>query len=128
MRLTAEVDTAALIRALDRMPARVMVRTKAAAKVTADRIEREMRRRVPVRSGHTREQIRVEEDHARVGYVVLANDPRERTHLELYLEVGTKYMTARPFFYNAARLEEGAHDRRMRAAIAEAIEAEGLGD
>ena len=39
-----------------------------------------------------------------------------------------KFMTAQPFLFASARLEEGAHDRRAREAVQAAIDETGLGD
>jgi len=37
-------------------------------------------------------------------------------------------MTAKPFLFVSARLEEGAHDRRAREAVQAAIDEKGLGE
>lgn len=135
--LTIEVDTRDLIAALDRLGDEAERHVKAAAKVTADRIVAEARRRVARRadpatrptdrSGPTADLIRAEETHDGLGYIVLANDPRSREHVARYLEFGTTHMAARPFFFTSARLEEAAHLRRTEQALQDAIDAVGLG-
>lgn len=133
-------ETAALIAALDRLPDVMQERhTKPAAKVTADNIAREARARVRRRTGRTAAGITVEESHDGQGYVVLpfneqfelaiisAGNDQQPENLPIWLEFGTRFMTARPYFFASARLEEGAHDRRMRQAIQNAIDDVGLG-
>lgn len=66
-------------------------------------------------------------DGAATGFIVRANDPATKKHVESWLEFGTVHMTAKPFLFPAARLENTAHDRRMREAIEAAIADEGLG-
>jgi hypothetical protein len=99
---------------------------KAAAKVTADHIQTEGRARIRRRTGQTGEKITVEEARSRDGYVIFVGDPR--THIGSFNEFGTKFMTAKPFLFVSARLEEGAHDRRSRDAVQAAIDEIGLGD
>jgi hypothetical protein len=125
---SVDVDMAGTLAAMDRVGTEIERFTKPAARVTADRVAAEAARRVRRRTGHTAQQIRVEESHDRSGYVVLAYDPSTKKHVEVYLEFGTQFMTAFPFFFNAARLEEGPYDRRMRQAIQDGIDASGLGD
>lgn len=124
--LIIEVDTTALFAAMDAIPDAVHAYLKAAAKVTADKISSEAHARIRRRTGETAEKITVEETHSGDGYVVFVGDPR--THIASFLEFGTKFMTAKPFLFVSAQLEEGAHDRRSRDAVQAAIDAQGLGD
>jgi HK97 gp10 family phage protein len=124
--MTIDVDTTALVAALDAIPAAVHAQLKAAAKVTADNIATEARARVKRRTGQTGDAITVEETHNGDGYVVYVGDGRQ--HIGSYLEFGTKFMTAKPFLFASARLEEAAHDRRAREAVQAAIDEKGLGD
>ena len=127
--LTIDVDTEALLRAIDAMPDAVMAFLKPASKTTADNIANEARGRVARRTGATGDAITVEEAHSGDGYVVyVANAAEDWPHLDIGLEFGTKFMTERPFLIVSARLEEGAHDRRARAAVQAAIDARGFGD
>jgi hypothetical protein len=58
---------------------------------------------------------------------------KQMKHVGIWLEHGTRNkdgtvrQQAKPFFWEAARLEESAFERRMRAALAEAAEVTGLG-
>lgn len=123
---TVTVDTTALFAALDAIPAAVHAHLKAAAKVTATNIAREAKARIRRRTGKTGDAITVEETHNGDGYVIFTGNGRQ--HIAHFLEFGTKFMTAKPFLFASARLEEGAHDRRCREAIQDAIDAKGLGD
>jgi hypothetical protein len=124
--LTIDVDSAALIAALDGVATAIEARLKIEAKLTADNIDREATARVRRRTGQTAAAIVVEETHKGDGYVVMVGN--DRHHIGSYLEHGTKFMTAKPFLFASARLEEAAHDRRVRAAVQDVIDAKGLGD
>ena len=152
--LTASVESTALIAALDRLGVSVETYTKPTAKITADNIAREAKARVARRTGETAAGIVVDEDYGKVGYVVRTSDVvsgqeraqreseinsrasrlranrtyQQEAHVGLYLEYGTKHMSKREFFFPSVRLEEAAHDRRMRDAIQAAIDACGLGE
>ena len=136
-----DVDTSGLFRAMDQAVAAIERRTKAAAKDTADRVERNAKQRVARATGATAEGIHVEETYDGTGYVVLAWDQalaakawgagattREyNIGKPQWLEFGTVHMSARPFFFVSAEIEAAGHDRRMREAIADGIEEVGLG-
>lgn len=124
--MSIAVETQALIQALDRLGAKAEAYTRAAAFRTAENVRLEMQRRVARRTGRTAQSIIRTEDRGRKGYVVFVENP-DVPNIDLYLEFGTKHMSKRPFFFAAARLEEGAHDRRMREAIQQAITETGLG-
>lgn len=141
--MTIDVDLAPLIRALDEIPNAILAHLKPVAQQTAERIVAEAKARVARRTGHTAEQIRVEEtgepdvweqlvldksaddDFA---YIIRADDPTTKLHTEKWLEFGTKFETPRPFFFVAADLERGAYERASRQAIQDAIDETGLGD
>lgn len=122
---TITVDTTALLAALAAIPDAIAAHLKLAAKITADHIATEAKVRVRRRTGQTGEAITVEETHTGDGYVIFVGEGRQ--HIGSYLEFGTKYMTAKPFLFASARLEEGAHDQRAREAIQAAIDEQGLG-
>lgn len=135
--LTATVDAAALLAALDRVPASVARRVKAAAKVTAERIKTEAaarRRRATTGPGETARRLTVEETDT--GYLVYVQDPRvlrdgrllSMPNLPIWLEYGTKKMYPRPFLLPAAAIEEGPHLRRIAEAVQAAIDETGLGE
>jgi len=123
---TIAVDTSELLAALAAIPAEVHARLKAAAKTTAEAIATEARARVRRRTGQTGDAITVEETHSGDGYVIYTGNGRQ--HIASFLEFGTKFMTAKPFLFASARLEEGAHDRRCREAVQAAIDSTGLGE
>lgn len=137
--LTIEIDTTALVAAIDRVGAVAERRVLAAAKVTADRIVAEARSRVARRTGRTATGITAEVSRDGQAYVVLpfdrdfevallnAGNNQQAENLPLWLEFGTQKMTARPYFFVAARLEESAHLRRVRDAITTALAETGLG-
>jgi HK97 gp10 family phage protein len=123
---TITVDTAPLLAALAAIPGAVHAHLKAAARITAEAIATEARARVRRRTGQTGEAITVEETHTGDGYVIFVGAGRQ--HVGSFLEWGTRFMSAKPFLFASARLEEGAHDRRSREAVQAAIDEKGLGD
>jgi hypothetical protein len=125
--LTINVDTAALIDALTKYSAFAGRHLKDAAFITATAIRREARARVARATGETAQGITVEETHNKEGYVVFPYRP-DNPGLPGWIESGTEKMKARPFLMNSARLEEGAHMRRVREALDFAAEDAGLGD
>lgn len=114
-----------LLAALDAIPDAVLAELKIEAKVTADNIVREAKGRIRRRTGKTGDAIKVEESLDGTGYVVRVGSGRE--HIGSFLEFGTKYMTAKPYLFVSARLEEGGHDRRTREAVQRAIDQKGFG-
>lgn len=125
--MTIDVDEAALLSALAEMPVSVLRHLKPAAKVTADNIAAEAGRRVKRRTGKTAAGITVEETHNGEGYVIWVKRP-EMPNLPLWLAFGTKFMVGDDFLFASARLEAGAHERRAREAVQDAINEQGLGD
>lgn len=123
---TITVDTAALFAALDAIPDAVLAELRKAAKITADNIAREGKGRIRRRTGQTAEAITVEPSHDGTGYVVFVGN--NRAHIGSFLEFGTKFMSAKPWLFASARLEEGPHDRRAREAVQAAIDSKGLGE
>lgn len=124
MRLRIDVDARTLIAALERFPAAAEHHCYRAARVTADRIKTDALSRVARRTGQTASGITVDTAERDTGFVVYASNVDE-PGLPGWLEFGTKHMRARRFLFIAAMLEEGAHDRRMREAIQDAINEEG---
>lgn len=120
------MDSAAVVRMLEQLPATVEARLLSIAEQTAQRIATEARRRVPILTGVTREGIDVERmEQGGAGYVVVAYR-QQFPNLPLWLEKGTKHMTARPFFDVAAELERGPYARQVREALED--ELRGLGE
>jgi HK97 gp10 family phage protein len=123
---TITADDTALLATLDAIPAAIQAHLKAAAKITAEAIATEARARVRRRTGQTGDAITVEEARSGDGYVIYVGEGRQ--HIGSFLEFGTRFMTARPFLFTSARVEEGAHERRARDAVQAAIDEQGLGD
>jgi hypothetical protein len=74
-------DDRALLAALDRIGPAVEKYTKAAAKVTADAVQRTAQRIVARRTGATAAGIEVREDYSKKGYVVVTNDVMDEADL-----------------------------------------------
>lgn len=128
-RLTIDVDATALVAALDRLGAVAERYVKAAAEVTAQRIAEGARGRVRRATGQTAAAITVSEAPGPLGgYRVFVGSMQGRAaNLPQWLEFGTRKLSAQPFMFNSARLEEGAHERRIRQAIERAIAEQGFG-
>jgi hypothetical protein len=131
--MSISVEDADLLAALGRMSSTIARFTMPAAKATADNVVAEAQRRVARATGQTAEGITTKESRDGTGYVVLSDNAR-MPNLPLWIEFGTKQgkkgshaEPARPYFFASAQLEAGAHDRRMRDAVQDAIDAEGLG-
>ena len=149
MRFTVELNTSSLVAALAALGSKAESRLKSAAKRTAERVRNEAQRRVRQATGQTRAGIYAAEDYTKTGYVVATADSRldagqmvrggrrgtlrraprfkKGLHVGTYLEYGTVKMTAKPFFYVSATLEESAHRRRIAEAVSDAIADAGLG-
>ena len=124
-RLTISADTAELFAAIDKIPDAVAAALKENARVTAENIAAEARTRIAHRTFKTRDAIGVAETYKGDGYVVFVGD--DRGHIGSFLEFGTKYMTAKPWLFASARLEETAHDERALDAVQDVIDDAGLG-
>lgn len=124
--VTFEMDTTDFFAAIDAAPEVVARQLKRVAKVTADHIDAEATGRVRRRTGKTAEKIVVAEAYRGDGYVVYVARPR--TFIGRFNEFGTKFMTARPFLFVSARLEEGNHLKRSVDAVQDALNETGLGD
>lgn len=154
-RFTFSLDTRAVVASLERLGPAAEPYVKAAAKRTADAIQRGAQARVARRTGFTQKNIVVRESTTVTGYVVTMGDvvsetetarrrslgmksARSRYHQEphtgLWLEFGTvqgrpgSHTSApRPFLLPAGEIEQGPHRRRIVEAIQEAEAAIGLG-
>ncbi|HKY90104.1 MAG TPA: hypothetical protein VJM11_03655 [Nevskiaceae bacterium] len=104
----------------------IETRTKRASEESAQAVRREAQGRVARRTGATAAAIVVVESYDGQGYVVLV-DRQHMPRLPYWLEYGTRYMTARPFLFASALLEEGPHERRITEAVETGIAAAGLG-
>jgi hypothetical protein len=132
-KLTVDVDSRALYATLDRLGAIGEKHVKAAAKVTATpsrtRCGAASVATRPARRDRATTPRKASPSTSRTMGRGTSSTSTVRTcpNLPLWLEFGTKHMTASPFAFNSARLEEGAHDRRTRAAVQDAIDELGLG-
>src|SRR6266700_2374740 len=127
MNATFDLDTSALVKALDRIPDAILVKTRAASRISAEHIQREIRawlERMTHGTGQTADHITVEDSHSGHGAVIFANAKRSdgrgtRLHVPRWLEYGTTRLAARPFFFLFVHMEEAAHAQRIRTAMAE---------
>jgi hypothetical protein len=120
-----DIDDAAVLAALDTIPDAVLAHLKPESLVTANNVAAEAGQRIARRTGDTAEGITVEETYNGEGYVVLVRGTRQ--HIARYLEFSTSRMTARPFLFPSAQLEQGPAIRRARVAVQDAIDEKGLG-
>jgi HK97 gp10 family phage protein len=146
MQFKVEVDSASVIAALDRLGPSADIVCKAVARETAERIRTAARSRVRVDTGQTQSHIVVEETHNGEGYIVWVepdvrislhtNKKTGRQHTQKvtynavgsWNEFGTEKMTAQPFLFNSAHLEEGPHRRRLIESLQDSIDDLGLGE
>lgn len=128
MNLTVDVDASALLAALDRLGVEAERICQEASKVTANKIVNEAKKRVARATGETQRAIVSEQAPGPLGgYRVFVGTTSHPANLPQWLEWGTKHMSARPFLFSSARLEEGPHRQRIAAAVQDAIDAQGLG-
>lgn len=113
---TATVDTSALLALFDRLGPSTEYVCREVGRDTATRIVAEAQQRVRRTSGDTRSGIHWELSRDRKGYVVMAYNGTQPP-VDKYLELGTKYMRANPFFFASALAENGPHLRRLQEAI-----------
>jgi len=119
--LTIDVDASAMFKMLDQLGETADAYIKEVAKVTAERIAQEARGRVARRTGKTQSAISVtEEEHG--ARVFVGRVSGRNPNVPLYLEYGTKFMSARPFLFVSAMLEEGPHMKRVERALQKAID------
>lgn len=136
--VSVQVDVAGLLAAWSRVADAAGARCLEAAYESAVAIQREASNRLSRQlgaysTGKTLAGLQVEPMDGRRGYRVTAT--REPfPNLPLWIEKGTKKgkpgshtQPARPFLEVSARLEEGAHLRRIIDAVQSAIDETGLG-
>lgn len=126
--LTITVDASRVLRALDQCDDRIGAALHAVAKETAERIRAGAVQRLSAQTagtGATAAAVTI--DAIKGGYRVYVGPvPHRPENVPLWLEFGTKYMSARPWLFKTAQLEEGPHFRRVADAVQEALA--GLGD
>ena len=115
---TATVNSSALLAMMDRVGPSLAFHTRDVARETAVRITAEAKARVARRTGETSREIHWEMSKDEKGYVVLAYDTTmNKTIVDVWLETGTKWMNAQPWFFASALIENGPHLRRMEERI-----------
>ncbi len=123
--LTIKTDTAALFAALEGLGLSAEKHLLSAADETGGHVAAEARSRVSRATGATARGITVGRAKVGIGVVVFVNRP-DNPGLPGWLEGGTKFMTARPFLFDSARMEKGPHDRRVAQALQDAIDEGGF--
>lgn len=125
-RFSIDVDTAALIRLLNEFGDQAEAALLRAAEETGQAILREAQARVARATGKTYEGLAVvplERVTAGAGVAVVqlsrpdTHRARDAKKIPRYLERGTRYMVAQPYFDVAAQLEQGSHLRRVEEAL-----------
>ena len=115
---SASVESSAVIGLLDRVAQSADFVCLQVGRDTAQRIVAEAQRRVKRASGVTASEIHFELTRDRKGYIVLGyQEGVGEFPIDQYLEYGTKFQMASPFFFQAAMLEEGPHLRRLTAEL-----------
>jgi len=118
-------------RAIEALPAAVQNGLQEVAQQTAARIATRARQHVRVRSGYTHDQIEVQHDPQRRQSLITVgptpSHPATKDHpamLAVWLEYGTRYMSAHPFMRPASDAEQDRYRRDLEtasAAIAEQV-------
>lgn len=126
------IGEANLARKLAQAGKRAEARVRKRAQELGKRIATEMRDRVPVRSGATRDSIRVEDDPDGNGVIVKAGGTPETTKptasgghsfdVALMTEFGTQHSPAQPFFFPVANEYRREIEKQMGEAATSSIE------
>ncbi len=126
--VTATVEMDQITRAFDRLGDVAQAALSDLARDTANSLKAEMQgrlRRATSGTGRTADAITV----ARTDdgyYTVTSSELGSRPGmLPIWLEHGTRHMSAKPYFYGAVQLESGTYLRRVENALQSAID--GLG-
>jgi len=121
-------ELADLRRQIDRFPETVTKALRGVASVTAGRVQRRAREIVAskVKRGASVVVITIVDDPQHKQFLVIAEGAHDKpANLALWLERGTRYMTARPFLRPAGDAETHRYGEEM-VRVAEHV-AEGLG-
>jgi HK97 gp10 family phage protein len=118
-----------LRRAVEQLPQAIQQALQTVAHDTAERIATRARELVHVRSGRTRDSIRVVEDAAQHQYRVdvgphqgMPADKDWPANVPLWLEYGTRFRDAHPFMRPALDAEDARYRRDCEAASADIAE------
>lgn len=129
MTVTTEIEHDSITSAFARLGDAANAVLSDLARETAHTLQREMQgrlRRQTSGTGRTADAITVEKSDDGFYRVNSGNMGDRAANLPIWLEFGTKHMTARPYFYGAIQLEQGTYLRRVDEALQQAID--GLGD
>ena len=119
---SVSVDATALLALMDRVGPSLDFHCRDVGRETAKRIAAEATARVKRRTGVTATGIKWDMTYDGKGYVVTAyTKGHQPDPVDIYLEHGTKYSYAQPFFFASALLEEGPHMRRLTERIEEVL-------
>jgi hypothetical protein len=118
---TISVDSKALLAMMDRVGPSLDFHCRDVARETAKVIAARATARVRRRSSATASGIHWDLSKDGKGYVVLAYTAGKQAPVDRYLEYGTKYSLARPFWWTAALAEAGPHMQRLGQRIAEVL-------
>ncbi len=117
-----DVDATALLAMFDRVGPSLEFHLRDVARLTATRIVTEAKARVHRATGETGEGIHYDTTKDEKGYMVFGYEQgRQENPVDLYLEHGTMYMLAHPFFFSAAAIENGPHLRRTSDRIEQVL-------
>lgn len=113
-----DVDATALLALLDRVGPSLEFHTRDVARETAVRVVAEAKSRVRRFTGRTGDEIHYDKTKDDKGYLVFGYQEGEGDYpVDIYLEYGTKFNYAHPFFFASALLENGPHMRRMAERV-----------
>jgi len=121
-------ELAALRQQIDQFPDEVTKALRAVASVTAGRVQRRAREIVAskVKRGASVVAITIVDDRQHKQFLVIAEGAHDKpANLALWIERGTRYLTARPFLRPAADAETHRYSEDMLQAAGHV--AEGLG-
>jgi hypothetical protein len=122
---SASVDASSVLALFDRIAQSADFVCKEVGRDTAKRIVAEADRRVRRATGQTEAGIHWELTRDGKGYIVLAYRAGVQDPVDRYLEDGTQYMLAKPFFFASAELESAGHVRRLEARLQEFLDSVG---
>jgi len=124
--LTIDVDASSVLAMLDRLGPVAEYFVRQTAKETAERIVARAAGRVAHLTGDTRRNIDTALLRRGVGYAVVQYPvTTKKRKVPRFLEHGTRYMVAQPYFDVSAVAEEADHRRRLEQALQDALDSLG---
>lgn len=119
---SASVDAKALLAMFNRVGPSLDFHLRDVARETAAAIAGHARGAVSRDTGQTAQGIHDEPSFDKRGYVVMGYTPRKkRAPVDRFLEHGTRFMRARPFFFGAAARENATFLRRVADRIQQVL-------